>query len=363
MANINDGLVAYYPFNGNANDETPNSNHGIINGAVLMEDRLGNIDSAYLFDGTDDFIDLGTDNFSSADFSQGQSISVWFYNYNSETMTPGARLVDLEGRNGGIVFNYNRVTYLIHTNTQGTVPVVSIEQPSSAKWTHAVGTWDGTQMAIYIDGILQNIAPATGTLTSDNVSRNYTIGANYSQDSFGWFDGILDDVRVYNRALSESEIHELYNENQFIEVAIEINPGTLNLKSRGNYVTSYIELPEGVAATDIDVNSVIIDKINDKELSPPLYVVGTSEIGDYDENEILDLSVKFSRQELILLLNVGYAKLTISGMLIDGRHFESSIIIRVISKRKESTNTFLINTTLIYNLLLTKSGDAKKQGP
>ena len=50
-ADLNDGLVAYYPFNGNAKDESGNGNHGAVNGATLTEDRFGNIDSAYHFDG------------------------------------------------------------------------------------------------------------------------------------------------------------------------------------------------------------------------------------------------------------------------------------------------------------------------
>ena len=51
-ASLSDGLVAYYPFSGNANDATTNSNNGVvIGGANLIEDRFGNVDSAYDFDG------------------------------------------------------------------------------------------------------------------------------------------------------------------------------------------------------------------------------------------------------------------------------------------------------------------------
>jgi len=50
-AGINDGLVAYYPFNGNANDESGNGNNGTVNGATLTSDRFGNANSAYSFDG------------------------------------------------------------------------------------------------------------------------------------------------------------------------------------------------------------------------------------------------------------------------------------------------------------------------
>ena len=58
FADLSDGLVAYYPFNGNADDESGNGNHGTVNGATLTIDRFGNENSAYSFDGIDDYIDI-----------------------------------------------------------------------------------------------------------------------------------------------------------------------------------------------------------------------------------------------------------------------------------------------------------------
>jgi len=57
-AGLSDGLVAYYPFNGNANDESGHGNNGIVNGATLTTDRNGNVNSAYSFDGVNSCIDL-----------------------------------------------------------------------------------------------------------------------------------------------------------------------------------------------------------------------------------------------------------------------------------------------------------------
>ncbi|TGO02752.1 hypothetical protein PN36_19595 [Candidatus Thiomargarita nelsonii] len=58
MADLSDGLVAYYPFNGNAQDESGNGHHGTVYGAILVNDRFENIDSAYHFDGINDFIQI-----------------------------------------------------------------------------------------------------------------------------------------------------------------------------------------------------------------------------------------------------------------------------------------------------------------
>jgi hypothetical protein len=58
-ADLNTGLVAYYPFNGNANDVSGNNNHGILNGGVtLSQDKLGNENSAYYFDGVSGYISV-----------------------------------------------------------------------------------------------------------------------------------------------------------------------------------------------------------------------------------------------------------------------------------------------------------------
>lgn len=57
QAGLNDGLVAYYPFNGNANDESGSGKNGTVYGATLTQDRFGNANSAYNFNGTDNFIE------------------------------------------------------------------------------------------------------------------------------------------------------------------------------------------------------------------------------------------------------------------------------------------------------------------
>ena len=57
---LKEGLVAYYPFNGNANDESGNGNHGYLNGVTLSSDRFGESGKAYGFDGENNFIEIGT---------------------------------------------------------------------------------------------------------------------------------------------------------------------------------------------------------------------------------------------------------------------------------------------------------------
>lgn len=106
--------------------------------------------------------------------------------------------------------------------------------------------------------------------------------------------------------------------------AADIVPNTLNLKSNGKWITCYIELPKGHDVSDIDISAVKLNNEISAELHP-------SEIGDYDEDGIPDLMVKFDRQDLIAFISVGEATLTITGE-VNGVPFEGSDKIRVIGK-------------------------------
>ncbi|MCW4052981.1 MAG: cohesin domain-containing protein [Candidatus Bathyarchaeota archaeon] len=104
--------------------------------------------------------------------------------------------------------------------------------------------------------------------------------------------------------------------------SLDIDPDTLNLKSKGRWVASYIELPEGYDVSDIDISTVMLNGIIGAELHP-------IEIGDYDSDGISDLMIKFDRHDLIATLSKGEVTLTITGE-VDGTSFEGSDSIRVI---------------------------------
>ena len=82
-----DGLVGWWPFNGNANDESGNGNDGVVNGATLTEDRFGNVDKAYSFD--------GSNNISVSSFPVNtQSISLTGFYKNTNYNSPGERIIE-----------------------------------------------------------------------------------------------------------------------------------------------------------------------------------------------------------------------------------------------------------------------------
>jgi len=113
-------------------------------------------------------------------------------------------------------------------------------------------------------------------------------------------------------------------------IVVDIDPDSLNLKSNGKWITAYIELPEGYNVSDIDRATILLNDtipVDQFWVDKPLESV----IGDYDEDGIPDLMVKFNKQDLIAILSSGEAIITITGD-VNGISFEGSDTIRVIGE-------------------------------
>ena len=172
--------------------------------------------------------------------------------------------------------------------------------------------------------------PANGTLIlNDDGSFTYNPAANFNgTDSFTYKanDGVADS----NVATVTITINPL-----IIQVTVDINPNTLNLNSKGKWITAYIELPEGYNVVDIDVDTVLLNGTVPAEAKP-------TEIGDYDGDGITDLMVKFDRQDVIDELideldewdwGTTYSdEITITLNLDDGTAAEGSDTIKILAK-------------------------------
>lgn len=114
-----------------------------------------------------------------------------------------------------------------------------------------------------------------------------------------------------------------------IEATVDIEPDTLNLNSKGKWITCYIELEESYDVADIDVSTIKLNDEVDAELKP-------TGLGDYDDDGITDLMVKFDRTSVQELLEVGdEVEIVITGELTDGTSFEGTDTIRVIDKSND----------------------------
>ncbi len=205
------GLVGWYPFNGNANDESGNGNNQIENNATLSADRFMNSDKAYFFNGIDDYISVG--NISSYNFTSSFSIGCWI-NRQDPLNNIHTRIVDkgIQGTSGGYSIDVNPASKIRVNGFSG----FQYSQSSiiENQWIHITYVLDvaSSTSFIYINGVLDatyNVPiPPVGT------SSDFWIGGaspTNNQPSSEWFHGTIDDIAIWNRALTQQEITNLYN--------------------------------------------------------------------------------------------------------------------------------------------------------
>ena len=210
------GLVAFYPFSGNANDVSVNGNNGTVSGATLTNDRFGNVAKAYSFYGVDDYISVQTTNmmFDTQDYT----ISFWFKSNASPSSGSGgtdvnpciiSRLINSStfssANNIWIVTEIGGSLYHA-TDVFSTVSVVTgllNTNWHNLTYTKSMGTYN-----TYLDGQLWTSTAVSGT----TIFNNYPIRFGRSQHTY-WkdFTGELDDIGFWNRALTQQEITTLYN--------------------------------------------------------------------------------------------------------------------------------------------------------
>lgn len=202
-----DSLVGYWPFNNNALDESGNGNDGVNTGAEIVPDRFGNDSMAYYFDGSDN-ITVSSNNFPD-NLNQEYTFSVWF-NPDSSVWTGGWRTIIFLGQNSpdvGTSIDYQhlavgqyRLTHQTYANMLDSTKNGEIFN----KWNHVVATYDGSTRKLYLNGELFGY----DSYSSLNIS-DMTLRIGRREDSFL---GSLDDIRIYNKCLNETEITALFNE-------------------------------------------------------------------------------------------------------------------------------------------------------
>ena len=201
------GLVGWWPFNGNANDESGNGNNGTLIGSpALTSDRFGNPNKAYSFNNTHNYINCG--NNSSLNFNGPFTMSAWVKtasNYNN---------CGILGRWNNSPGNYGH--YLLYLNIGQVTGAIGLPNTyANASFNFFDNNWhfytilfDGNNVKVFIDGGLASQQIFTGAL--NNVSQDFLI-ASYSLNAAQAFVGEMDDISVYNRSLTQQEITDLYN--------------------------------------------------------------------------------------------------------------------------------------------------------
>lgn len=182
-------------FSGNAQDSSGKNHHGTVHGAVAVPDRKGAANSAYSFDGVSQYIE--GPNFIAQKNNQ-VSVSLWIKTKPTDYQYGGAVLCN----DFGIVINGDKVGMGISLpSTSSVLSIISYDV-----WTHIVGTYDGQTISIYVNGALAGTKNHPGDISNPNIS--FTVGKFVTS----FWSGAVDDIRLYSRVLSQSDITKLYTE-------------------------------------------------------------------------------------------------------------------------------------------------------
>jgi hypothetical protein len=251
-----DGLVGWWPFNGNANDESGNGNNGVVYLAGLTDDRFSSPNAAFIFNNGPDKITVPNSN--DLQLTNSFTISCWiktlpntygtgneYYNILSKWGSSGDASYQLAINPSGNVF------FSTHSNSNST-ELVSNSILSFDSWYQLLYTQQNNSGKLYVNGVLE---AESENMNIPMIMNNYVLfGSNevplgYYPSSLA-FEGKIDDIAIYNRALTPQEIQNLYN-------------GSTETTDTGNGVAP---LPQGIpyqaAARDAQGQSLVNAAVN-----------------------------------------------------------------------------------------------------
>ena len=203
------GLVAWWPFNGNADDESGNNNNGIVYGPTLTSDRFNSPSSAYLFDGGTDLIATSTQQSSTNTYT----VSFWT---QVDSIYPAWLIVHGGNQAGAISYSFDngvrmqidgvfrQYVYNGSQNWGGTDTAVT----GANQWYNIVFSLNSTGMKMYVNGSLSYHDPTV--TTNQNLNGYWRIGGCTHPGHVSLF-GKIDDIGIWNRTLDSLEIFNLFN--------------------------------------------------------------------------------------------------------------------------------------------------------
>ena len=285
------GLVGYYPFNGNAEDLSINGNNGVVNGAVLTEDRFGNPSSAYQFNGSSNIYAYNTKGLKNNSYTY----SFWMNNAESPALEGLSSIIELGSNvDYGLLFNLTN-NYFSTTGWASASNDQSFHSgvlPLTNAWYHVLVTKNDTSLVTYVNNVPLSIMASTGK-TYYACTNNLYIGSRANLQAGQFFKGKVDDLRFYNRVLNQNEIAALYTENNCTQLIartdtliIKINTNGLSNNHNFNLIKVYpnptnndsqITVDFGnyalMAGFKIKINNEIGQTVYDKAIEEALSVI------------------------------------------------------------------------------------------
>src|SRR3989344_111837 len=207
-----DGLAAAWSLDGNANDSV-GPNHGTVSGATLTAGHDDTANGAYSFNGTSDYINLGSSKFG-LDQTNEMTLALWVKVAGDSPTVYRDPIIGRSEYARPFALNYypagNRIESVIRLPSS--VSFFSTTNLSLNQWYHLALTYKDGSAILYINGAQDASTPAAGALGFGSSASDVTLlGAGSTAVSSGHFNGAIDEVRIYNRSLSASEIQSLYS--------------------------------------------------------------------------------------------------------------------------------------------------------
>ncbi len=235
------GLVGWWPFNGNANDESGNGNNGKVTGATLSADRDGKLNGAYSFNGIGNFISIPN---SSTLSTKDITINVWFKvseNYSSGNLRILSKMNHSNATYYSYGFGLDSLNYKknigfskVGCNTvtgqggDGTFKNVKTEKGIWYMYTGVITSLG--DVTLYLNGKIIHKYKGSPFIQCDNILSELRLGHWWNGDN-QWYNGLLDDISIHNRALTQEELTKLYNGNLCPQLALSVAQPTCFLKT------------------------------------------------------------------------------------------------------------------------------------
>ncbi len=264
------GLVGYWPFNGNANDESGNGNNGTVGiGINSSNDRFGNPNSAYSFLGTGNITLTNLPTTGTSDFS----ISSWIKT-NDNTVRKGIMCWGQDTPWSSTYFYVNDLGFLQFDFAYNAGPS-SLSVVNDNNWHLVTITCTNGLIKLYSDGLMQGNAQQMSPNINGN---NKSIGSNIDNSGPRNFIGLIDDIGVWNRALTQQEITNLYLADTTCQ-SLVINTGILsyNPVTYNNTITIYpnpandhITIDCGTLANVTGWNIIITNALGQEVFNQPM---------------------------------------------------------------------------------------------
>lgn len=306
------GLVGWWPFGGDANDYSGNNHNGVVNGATLTTDRFGSVNCAYSFNGSSNFIST---NYAGILGNKSRAVSFWAKTTNSVSAMAAVSWGDNQfypntGKKFGCEFNYAYGGLTI----DGADCAITYSAPSNFannQWHHYVFQMDSAallnQVKIYMDGVLATVIKEnfrdTSTMSTVNGFNVHFGKMVYSLPYY--FRGQLDDIAIWNRVLTPSEITSMFTggsscnytgvlDKEIGEDAFRVYPNPSSDKlyittttkiflKKQSQISIYSSDGKLVKKEQLDYSNQDENEIDIENLSEGFYIISVTN-GEYQQN-------------------------------------------------------------------------------